>query len=168
MTAGRISQLVSLTALCAVILVLAEMTYVRYREMQTGPIPVVTLPAETIDSLQPREELAVTLSTVDELMAVVERPIFSPSRRPAEVSADATEQASASDFDLDLVGIVIWKAQRVALVRSSSDPKIVRIEVGGNVAGWVAIGIEPEYVRFRNGETEKEVRLKYVNRDDNG
>lgn len=169
MTAGHAYWFAGSIALCGVIWILGERTYVKYREMQDEPTTIITLPAATVDGMPPVEEkLAVKLPTLEDLNAIVERPMFSPSRRPVEGAVDISHPVSGAVLDLDLVGIVIWQAQRVALVRSKSDPTIIRIEVGANVAGWVAIGIEPEYVRFRNGKTEREVRLKYVDRDDNG
>jgi hypothetical protein len=167
MKAGRVYKAVGSIALCGVIWILGEKTYREYRETQAELVVGRTSPAGPAESLPPPEELTVTLPTLEELTATVERPMFSQSRRPFEAAIDAAPVVN-SDLDVDLVGIVIWQGQRIALVRSSADPQIIRVEVGGNVAGWVAVGIEPESVRFRNGETEREVRLKYVNRDNNG
>ena len=168
MTAGQAYKAVVSIALCGLIWVLGERAYREYREMQSDPTVVGVAPAAPVDSLPPLEKVAVTLPALDELTATIERPMFSPSRRSLEVAAETVETASTVEVEFDLVGIVIWQGQRIALVRSDADPQIVRIEVGGNVAGWVAVGIEPDSVRFRNGKMEKEVHLKYAERDNNG
>jgi hypothetical protein len=168
MKAGLVYKAVGSIALCAVIWILAEETYREYRETQAEPVLGDISLAAPADGLPAAEVLTVTLPPLEDLTETIERPMFSQSRRPIEGAVDTIEPAAASDFDVDLVGIVIWQGRRMALVRSSGDARIVTVEVGGKVAGWVAVGIEPESVLFRNGETDREVRLKYVNRDSNG
>jgi hypothetical protein len=168
MTAGRIYKLVGSIALCAVIWILAEQTYRAYRETLAEPVLDGLSRGAPADSLPPAEVLTVTLPPLEDLTETIERPMFSQSRRPAETATDPLGPAVTTDLDFELVGIVIWQGQRIALVRSSAESRIIRVEVGGNVAGWVAVGIEPESVLFRNGKMDREVRLKYINRDNNG
>ncbi len=168
MTAGQAYKALGAIALCGLIWILGERAYREYREMQSDPAVVDVAPAAPVESLPPLEKVAVTLPALDELTATIERPMFSQSRRSFEAAVETVESTSAVEVEFDLVGIVIWQGQRIALVRSDADPQIVRIEVGGNVAGWVAVGIKPDSVLFRNGKMEKEVHLKYAEGDNNG
>ena len=168
MKAGRVGKVIGSIALCGVIWILGEGMYRDYHESQAELVVGHAAQAAAAESLPAAERLTVALPSLEELTATVERPMFSQSRRPFEATADGEEPVLTSDFDVDLLGIVIWQGRRIALVRSNTDSQIITVEVGGRVAGWVAVGIEPESVRFRNGETEREVRLNYVNQENNG
>jgi hypothetical protein len=168
MKAERVFKVVGSIALGGVIWILGEKTYRDYRESQAELVVGSATQAVAVENLPAAEGLTVALPSLEELTATIERPMFSQSRRPFEAAVDAEEPVLTSDFDVELLGIVIWQGRRIALVRSRTDSQVIRVEVGRKVAGWVAVGIEPESVRFRNGETEREVRLNYVNRENNG
>jgi hypothetical protein len=168
MKAGRVCKVMGSIALCGVIWILGEKTYRDYYESQIELVVGNATQAVPAENLPAADRLTVALPSLEELTETVERPMFSQSRRPFEAALDAEEPVLTSDFDVDLLGIVIWQGRRIALVRSNADSQIITVEVGGNVAGWVAVGIEPESVRFRNGETEREVRLNYINQENNG
>ena len=168
MKAGRVCKVLGSIALGGVIWILGEKTYRDYQESRAELVVGPAVDAAAVENLPATERLTVALPTLEELTATIERPMFSQSRRPFEVAVDTGEPVLTSDFDVELFGIVIWQGRRIALVRSSTDSQIIRIEVGGKIAGWIAVGIEPESVRFRNGETEREVRLNYVNQENNG
>ena len=168
MKAGRVSKVTGSLALCGVIWILGEKTYRDYHESQAELVVGQAAEAAAVENLPSAERLTVALPSLEELTATIERPMFWQSRRPFEAAVDVGEPVLSSDLDVELLGIVIWQGRRIALVRSSTDSQIIRVEVGGKVAGWVAVGIEPESVRFRNGETEREVRLNYINQENKG
>ena len=93
--------------------------------------------------------------------AVVERPLFSPTRRPTEQVAEAAQGAPSEPLDVDLLGVVIWRLQRLALVRPRNAADVMQLAVGGMVSGWTVVTIEPNRVTFRQGEAEQVVRLAY-------
>ncbi len=114
------------------------------------------LPAEPTLSPPARETFA----------AILERPIFAQSRRPPQAAAETAAPAPAPSLDLDLTGVVIWRAQRLALVRpKKASADIVQVVAeGGTVGGWSVVTIEPRRVVLRNGKIEKEIRLEFRER----
>lgn len=99
----------------------------------------------------PREEFAV----------VVERPLFSPTRRPAEQATQTAQGAPSEPLDVDLLGIIIWHFQRLALVKPRNDAAVMQLAEGGMVSGWTVVTIEPNRVTLRQGDAEQELRLAY-------
>jgi hypothetical protein len=151
--------------LAGAIWVLAEHTY---RLMQVEAVVPVPPAAATAGNMPLPAEPALELPAPENFAAIVERPIFSQSRRPAEVAAEVQQAAPAPALELDLIGVVIWQKERVALVRSKRDNRVITVREGGSVAGWVAVGIGPENVLFRRGDHETRLRLAYNHRENNG
>ena len=78
------------------------------------------------------------------LSAIVDRPLFSPSRRPpaAPVSRTAEPTAPASPPDLVVSGIVMDGTSARAVVRVGTEKKIFHAHVGDNIDGWTVSQIE--------------------------
>ena len=62
---------------------------------------------------------------------------------------------------MDLVGIVIWPSQRLALVRPSGSERVLQVPEGGAVSGWIIVTIEPGRIVLQQGGSEQELRLPY-------
>jgi general secretion pathway protein N len=123
-------------------------------------------------------DLALSLPPPERFAVIVERPLFSPTRRPAPPAA---EQAQAEEpalespaepetapegpppptVDFTLVGIVIAGSERYALVERHVDGRVVEVAEGGDVGGWFAVLIDPDRAVFRQGAVEEELVLKY-------
>lgn len=88
--------------------------------------------------------------------AVIERPLFSPSRRPPLQASDDSEGAWSS---FALAGIVITPDSREALVRHGQPPTIAHLREGQDLEGWVVRSILPDRVVFAGGDTVHELRL---------
>jgi hypothetical protein len=97
----------------------------------------------------------------DAFLVVVERPIFSQSRRPVPPPANAGPQIPAPTLDFELTGVVISSSERFALVHMSKGGGVVRVGQPASVSGWEVIAIEPDRVLFRNGRLEQEIQLKF-------
>src|SRR5262245_40574174 len=92
--------------------------------------------------------------------AVLERPVFSPTRRPVP-SSGATAPSTTSAAFL-LVGVVISDSDRFVLVKPLSTDKLERLREGDELAGWSAVSIAPDRVVFRSGAMEEEIILDYT------
>lgn len=108
-----------------------------------------TLPADRAFAMPPEEVFA----------AAVERPVFSPARRPARTPDSGMPALTSADFSL--VGVVVSPGERVALVKPHSRDEIERLHEGDTLAGWSAVSIAPDRVVFRRGATEEEILLDY-------
>ena len=92
--------------------------------------------------------------------AVLERPVFSPTRRPVPSSGAAAQPTTSAEFLL--VGVVISDSERFVLVKPLSSDKLERLREGDELAGWSAVSIAPDRVVFRRGAMEEEIILDYT------
>ncbi len=126
----------------------------------------------------PIEQVALSLPPMEEFRVVVERPLFSPDRRPpqpvppepeptAEVGAPAPEPVAPPEppppppISFTLVGIVMFGDQRVALLQPLDGGKAVQLREGEEFGGWTAALIDRERAVFRNAYSEEELRLDF-------
>jgi hypothetical protein len=91
--------------------------------------------------------------------AIVERPLFSQSRRPPS-EEPSLEPAPSIDFSLS--GIVISTGKPSALVKQSADADPVRIGEGEEVSGWMVERIESDRILVRHGSMETELLLDFT------
>jgi hypothetical protein len=156
MTARRRSRVLGPLLLGAVCAGLAGVLYNEFRALGEAPFEgssngetptVAPLPPDPVFTLPPAEDFA----------AIVERPVFSPSRRPLATAAPVADQGG----DFVLVGIVISDGKPFALVRPQPGAPPVRVDEGGVIAGWTAEAILADMIRFRRGEATIELDLAY-------
>jgi hypothetical protein len=99
---------------------------------------------------------------VSAFSAVVDRPLFSRSRRPAPperaVATEAKPGDNASPFVLS--GVLIAGTSRVAFLRPVAEPKTLRVLEGETVDGWKIEKILPQRVVIGNGAVSTELTLK--------
>ncbi len=93
---------------------------------------------------------------------LVERPPFTQSRRPPEVSAEpqARRQAPRRDLKLTLVGVILHPNQQYALVQRPGQKKAERVARGEKIDGWQLEGILPDRVVFSQAKEVVELELK--------
>jgi general secretion pathway protein N len=166
MTARRWSKSVVPLSLAAICAVLGAKVYDEWRKAQQ-PVTIEAPAAATGDApaslpLGP----SLTTPSEDSFAAIVERPLFSPSRRPAEAApAAAPEMVEPAPveapLDFSLVGTIVSGNERVALVATRTDGKVVQVRERGEVLGWTALLIEDGRVVFRRGKAEGELVLRY-------
>ena len=128
----RIGPLLSLSAVLAGVLAL---------EVMAGPFFVPEAPAVSPGAKNsvdfPRESPAEkpAISTFAE---VVERPLFTPSRRPPPPKTDSTIAASSPKPEtFDLIGVIISADRRMAL---SADGGLERGDAGGRRSKYWRLG----------------------------
>lgn len=86
--------------------------------------------------------------------AIVERPLFTPSRRPP-----ADHQAATELGDLALVGVLISPGVRTAVVAHGHPRVLTHVVEGQNIAGWSVASIGPDHIMLRHGATEQALKL---------
>ena len=92
------------------------------------------------------------------LEAIVERPLFSSSRRP---HSEQTSVASAPNLDLSLFGVVISTDEAVALVKPGAGGGPMRVKQGEEISGWTVARIEPDRILVRRDVMERELLLDF-------
>lgn len=89
---------------------------------------------------------------------VAERPLFSAARRRPPEAAGQDLLGKSNSFVL--VGVIISKAGRVALVQHGQSGELARLGEGQAVEGWTLQSILPDRVVLQHGATEYELKLK--------
>jgi hypothetical protein len=92
------------------------------------------------------------------------RPLFSPTRRPSAVAAQAQLR---SPPDVQLVGVMmIAPTQKRALIRSPHEPRGRWLSEGGQIGGWnvLTIGASEVIIDGRGGRHELKLPRPGANR----
>ena len=87
----------------------------------------------------------VAAQPLDQLSTILDRPLFSPSRRPPAPPPPPVAQAPAPPApppDLVLFGVVMDGEGARAVVRAGADKKILRAQIGDEIDGWKVSQIE--------------------------
>lgn len=107
---------------------------------------------------------AFSLPPLDDLKAVVDKPLFSPDRRPPPEASQAGEPAAAPEASsngerqLVLSGTATDQSERaVAILHDVSQGVQFRVWVGDEVAGWTVKAIRPRALVL--GTTTQEVTV---------
>jgi hypothetical protein len=100
---------------------------------------------------------AIPLST---LAITRERPLFSPSRRPAPpppvapavyVPSPTSSPAEPDHPLLTLLGTIVGETDRIGIFMDQASQSVVRLKTGENNAGWVLLSVEGREVTFAKG-----------------
>jgi hypothetical protein len=159
MIARRGSGWLTSTLLLGVCIALASVVYGQLRMTPPKPAPgggdgeapaLAALPA------QPR----YTLAPAEDFSEVLERPLFSPTRRPP---AEGTVAAPDSEptLEVTLMGIIISSEEQIAIVKPKGGGGFLRLSVGDSFQGWAVESIEPNRIIFRRGDIEEHIELTY-------
>jgi len=116
-----------------------------------SPLPPAALGAPALRPAAPESASARTSSS-----EILEKPLFSPTRRPwvAERAAEPETVAPARVSELDkyiLRGIVLDEGTRVGLLKPSNGGKMIAAREGDVVEGWTLREITAEGLRFESG-----------------
>ncbi|MGH6931635.1 MAG: hypothetical protein ACREEE_04295 [Dongiaceae bacterium] len=160
MTARRRSRWLLPLVLLAVCGVLGAALYDRLN--RTGPVGGANADPSTAaaarEPLPP--ESVFTMPPQDTYGAIIERPLFSPTRRP-ETGASFTPTDAGPEVTIKLIGVFITSTDRFALLKLDETAQSVRVSEGGEIAGWTVKEIhEFGAVLERDGET-LELFLQY-------
>jgi hypothetical protein len=95
----------------------------------------------------------------ESLRDMTERPLFTPARRrppdPAPTQAGpvfAPPPPPPSTPDFTLVGIIRDGDSAIALLRSRSDGRDLRVEAGDMIGGWEIAAVDTVSVRLKRGD----------------
>jgi general secretion pathway protein N len=97
-----------------------------------------------------------TLPPLASFAEVIERPLFSSSRRP---TATETQQHVDQPLSASLAGIVISASSSSVIVAHGDPPLLTRLKQGDELDGWSVSSIEPNRVLFRRGGEERQLKL---------
>ena len=123
------------------------------RATEAGGIATPGVPApvssEAMFAMPDKQSLAV----------ILERPLFTQTRRPSRV---ASERAPAGSADFTLSGVLISGEERSALIRASNSEIVQQLKRGENIGGWTLVEIAADRVIVRRDTIETEIFLDYT------
>jgi len=93
------------------------------------------------------------------LAVIVERPVFSQTRRPSRAAGDSVP-GSAIDFMLS--GVVISGGERSALIQPAAGGAVQRLQEGQDFGGWTVTEIAADRITVRRDTIEAEMYLDYA------
>jgi hypothetical protein len=120
-------------------------------------------PSETAAIPELPDIFSLSELTLDTYSEIAERPVFSPSRRPATGPARTSIPTPALNrsADLELVGLVSEGDRRLALIRPRGSQETVQLAEGETYRDWTVAQIGVDFVVVRSGAGEQELRLAY-------
>jgi hypothetical protein len=85
------------------------------------------------------------------LTAIGERPIFSPSRRPAPVASKAISASpAATQPQLALIGAIAGDDEGIAILMDGFTRAIIRLKTGESYSGWTLKSVRPREATLQN------------------
>ena len=159
MIARRGSGWLASTLLLGVCLMLAALVYVQVQREAPGPAPSggggMTPP---LAGLPARPSFA--MAPVEDFSTILERPLFSPTRRPPAQGMVSTA-GPEPELQVTLIGVIISSEEQIAIVRLKDADRFARLSVGDSFQGWTLDSIEPSRITFRRGDVEEHIELTY-------
>jgi hypothetical protein len=159
MIARRGSGWLASTLLLGVCLALAAFVYVQVQTGAPEPAPsgpgagtppLAALPAQPSYAMAPLEDFS----------AILERPLFSPTRRPPAEGVAAVV-APEPVLQVTLVGVIISSEEQIAIIKLKDGNRFARLSLGDSFEGWILETIEPSRITFRRGDVEEHIELTY-------
>lgn len=131
-----------------------------YRQLRQGPdLLPVAMPAEPmIEVPRPQPVVAFDMPSEDRYAAIVQRPVFSSSRRPLP-GMDVPHRSTSHELHATLTGIAHSQARRIALMRAKGSGEMISLVEGQLYDGWTLTEVESDYAIFQSGEREAVLEL---------
>jgi hypothetical protein len=92
------------------------------------------------------------------LRAILERPVFSETRRPS----GGPDDPKTTQTDFTLAGVVISAGERSALIHPAQSKVIQRLKEGDDIGGWMLVEIALDRIKVRRGAVETEILIDYA------
>ncbi len=141
--------------------VCAALAWTVYREIQVGaPVPVEAAgrPAPPLPDLP--AEPSFVMAPAESFSAILERPLFSPTRRqPA--TGTVTIESAEPELEVKVVGIIISSQEQIVIIKPKGSAQLVRLREDDSFQGWILETIEPDWITFRRGDIEETIELTY-------
>ena len=139
------------------------LAWVIYQQLEASAPPnrpaVETADVLGVPDLPPLSEFS--MAPLITFSAVLDRPVFSRSRRPPAVDVAVVSSKVSNVLDLTLKGIIYSEGERIALFAPKDSKDVLRLTEGSSYQGWELFVVEPSRVRFRRGDREEALALVF-------
>lgn len=108
------------------------------------------------------EALDTGLGPIERYAAVVERPLFDPTRRPPPAAtAQVREAPVPPPTQFALEGVVLAPGKRSAIFRNITTSKMLHVGEGARLGEWVVETLETDRAVLRHGDGAHELALRH-------
>jgi len=90
---------------------------------------------------------------------ITERPLFSAGREPPTEPVQTMATAKVLQLRLQLEGVVITPAAKIAVLRDTTSNKMLHLATGDSHQGWELTSITNTVATFKRGEQTQELPL---------
>ena len=139
------------------------LAWVIYQQLEASAPPnrpaVETAAGLGVPELPPLPEFS--MAPLITFSAVLDRPVFSRSRRPPAVDVAVDSPKVSNVLDLTLKGVIYSEGERIALFAPKGSKDVLRLVEGSSYQGWELFVVEPSRVRFRRGDREEALALVF-------
>ena len=139
-----------------------------------APVATPAPPAAAGSSALPASQAMAVISLDPAKEAIVlERPLFSPTRRPPPPPPPVPDPATAGNsatkpsppqpppMNFILVGIVRDAFSSQAILQPANGQKVLSMHAGQTLDGWTLVSIGIDSASFRNGAAERALTLDF-------
>jgi hypothetical protein len=119
----------------------------------TPAVPTLSLPA--------LEEPALVVPPLAAYAPVVERPLFSPTRRPPVAAAPSPAVAPARGGELTLRGVVLSPHKRIALIETEGAPEPRWLAEGETLQGWTVEEVHAGHIVLSDAGATRQLALRW-------
>ncbi len=141
--------------------VCAALAWTVYWEIQVGaPEPVEAAGGQAPPLSDLPAEPSFVMAPAESFSAILERPLFSPTRRPP-AEGTVTIETGEPELEVTVVGIIISSEEQIAIIKPKGGSQFVRLSEGDSFQGWILETIEPDRITFQRGDIEEHIELTY-------
>ena len=141
--------------------VCAALAWTIYREFQVAaPEPVEAAGGRAPPLPDLPAGPSFVMAPAGSFSAILERPLFSPTRRPP-AEGTVTIESAEPELEVTVVGIIISSEEQIAIIKPKGGSQLVRLSEGDSFQGWTLETIEPDRITFRRGDIEEHIELSY-------
>lgn len=117
-------------------------------------------PRTTQPDIKRTERANYTAPGIAAFSEITERPLFNESREPPPEPVATVAVVKTSLLRLQLEGVAITPASKIAVLRDLSNNKMLHLETGSSHQGWELSAITDTVATFKRGEQTQELTLK--------
>lgn len=103
-------------------------------------------------------DLSYTMPPMTKFESILQRPIFSPTRRGVGGTAVV---AVSQELDLKITGTVVTDSDRYAMVLPRGGQETVTLREGEDFRGWTVTRVHLKGVVFERGASQEEILMNY-------
>lgn len=137
---------------------LAGLIYIELDQPSIDSIATAAIAPSREPAAAARDAPGFSMPPVRAYTEILERPLFSETRRPAVDNPAAPVDPRSTAFNL--VGTIITAHERRALIEHGQPPHLERVSEGQDIEGWAVESIRSDRVVLTRADARLEVKVK--------